>query len=95
MEGGKGVRSGKGCLNGAVNLVVNEADQSLPLEIHAEVVGVEEVGAEEGPSNVGQDELVNEGDAGENEVSGGRAERPDPGPVGGEEGARALGGELV
>ena len=95
LEGGKGVCPGKGCLNGAVNLVVNETDQSLPLEIHAEVVCVEKVGAEEGLSNVGQDELVNEGDAMEDEVSGGCAVRPDPGPVGGAEGAQALGGELV
>ena len=95
LEGGKGVCPGKGCLNDAVNLVVNETDQSLPLKIHAEVVGIEKVGAEDGPSNVGQDELVNEGDAGENKVSGGCAVCPDPRPDGGTEGTRALGGEFV
>ena len=49
----------------AVDLVVHETDQPLLLEIHAEVVGVEKVGAEEWPSNVGQDEFVGEGDVGE------------------------------
>ena len=48
-----------------VDLVVHKTDQPLLLKIHAEVMCVEKVGAEEWPSDVGQDELVGEGDVGE------------------------------
>ena len=70
LEGRGRTWSGKSCLDGAVHLVIHKTDQSLPLEIHAEVVGGEKIGAEEWPGNVGQDELVGEGDVGENEVAG-------------------------
>ena len=41
LEGRRETWPGKSCLDEAVDLVVHEADQSLLLEIHAEVVGVE------------------------------------------------------
>ena len=44
---------------------VHKMKDPLPLEVDAQVVGVEKVGAEEWTSNIGQDELVLEGDAGE------------------------------
>ena len=53
-------------------------------------MGVEEIGAEQGAGNVGQDKLVVEGDVGKIEVSGRRAVSLDPRPVGGAEGTRAL-----
>ena len=70
LEGRRETRPSESCLDEAVDLVVHETDQPLLLEIHAEVVGGEKIGAEEGPGNVGQDELVGEGDVGENEVAG-------------------------
>ena len=52
------------CRNSIDNPVVHKTKDPLPLEIDTQVVGVEEIGAEEWSSHIGQDELVLKGDAG-------------------------------
>ena len=75
--------------------VVHETKDPLALEVNAQAVGVEKVGAEKWSSHIGQDELVFEVNTGEVEVPGGRTIRHNSGSVRGAEGTRALGGELV
>ena len=55
---------GEGGRDGVHHLVVHQLEDPLALEIHVQVVGVEEIGAKQGASDVGQDELVTEGDVG-------------------------------
>ena len=64
LKGGERVRCGEGCWNGINNPVVHKTKDPLPLEINTQVVGVKEVGAKEWTSNIGQDELVLERNAG-------------------------------
>ena len=81
--------------NGVNHSVVHETEDPLAVEVDTQAVGVEKVGAEKWSSHIGQDELVFEVCPGEVEMSGGRTIRHDSRPVGGAEGTRALGGELV
>ena len=81
-KGRRRIRRGEGGRNGVNNPVIDKPKDPLALEVYAQVVGVEKIGAEEWSSHIGQNELVLEGDAGR------RAVRPDPRPVGGAEGTR-------
>ena len=68
--GGCRICCGEGGGNGVHHPVVHELEDPLSFEIHAQVVGVEEIGAEQWSSNIGQDELVGEGDVGKIEMPG-------------------------
>ena len=62
--GARRIRFGEGGRDRVYHLVVHELEDPLAFEVHAQVVGVKEIGAEQGARNVGQDELVAEGDVG-------------------------------
>ena len=94
VEGSRIFR-GKSSWNGVDYSVVHETEDPLAFEVDTQAVGVEKVGAEKWSSHIGQDELVFEVASGKIEVSGGRTISHNPRPVGGAEGTRALGGELV
>ena len=70
LEGGRRICCGESGWNGVNHPVVHKTKYPLALEVDAQAVGVEKVGAEKWSNHIGQDELVLEVDAGKIEELG-------------------------